>query len=76
MKTIFASVSLAILSAPLSALACDGSISCAMRNTPRKVLHLLPGFLTTHAGLLIGMILSALVVGILLRREAEIIRKD
>ncbi len=76
MKRIMTAVTLAILSSPVSAFACDGSIKCAMRNAPRQALHMLPGFLSTHAGLLIGLVLSAIVVGLIFRREAELVRKD
>ncbi len=69
-------VTLAILSSPVSAFACDGSIKCAMRNAPRQALHMLPGFLSTHAGLLLGMVLSAVVLGVIFRREAGAVRKD
>jgi hypothetical protein len=76
MKRIGTAVTLAILSSPLPAFACDGSIKCAMRNAPRQALHMLPGFLSSHAGLLIGMVISTVVVGIVFRREAELVRKD
>ncbi len=76
MKRIVTSVAAAMLSSPLPAFACDGSIKCAMRNAPRQALHMLPGFLSTHAGLLIGLVLSAIVVGLIFRREAELVRKD
>jgi hypothetical protein len=39
-------------------------------------LHMLPGFLSTHAGLLIGIVVSIVVVGIVFRREGELVRKD
>ncbi len=76
MKRIMTAVTLAILSSPVSAFACDGSIKCAMRNAPRQALHMLPGFLSTHAGLLLGMVLSAVVLGVIFRREAGAVRKD
>jgi len=76
MKRIVTSVAAAMLSSPLPAFACDGSIKCAMRNAPRQALHMLPGFLSTHAGLLIGLVLGAMVVGLIFRREAELVRKD
>ena len=69
-------VTLAILSSPVSAFACDGSIKCAMRNAPRQALHMLPGFLSTHAGLLIGLVLSAVVLGVIFRREAGVVHED
>jgi len=37
---------------------------------------MLPGFLSTHAGLLIGLVLSAIVVGLIFRRETELVRKE
>jgi mannitol-specific phosphotransferase system IIBC component len=76
MKRIMTAVTLAILSSPLPAFACDGSIKCAIRNAPRQALHMLPGFLSTHAGLLIGIVVSIVVVGIVFRREAELVTKD
>ncbi len=76
MKRIFTAVSLAVLSSPISAFACNGSIKCAMKNAPRQALHMLPGFLATHAGLLIGMALSAVAIGVLFRRETAAVRKD
>jgi hypothetical protein len=76
MKRIVTSVTAGMLSLPLPAFACDGSIKCAMRNAPQQALHMLPGFLSTHAGLLIGLVLSAIVVGLIFRREAELVRKD
>ncbi len=76
MKRIVTSVAAGILSSPLPAFACDGSIKCAMRNAPRQALHMLPGFLSTHAGLLIGLVLSAIVVGLIFRRETELVRKE
>jgi hypothetical protein len=76
MKRILTAITLAILSSPLPAFACDGSIKCAMRNAPRQALHMLPGFLSTHAGLLIGLVLGAIVVGLIFLREAEPVRKD
>ncbi len=76
MKRIVTSVAAGMLSSPLPAFACDGSIKCAMRNAPRQALHMLPGFLSTHAGLLIGLVLSAIVVGLIFRRDAELVRKD
>ncbi len=76
MKRIVTSVAAGMLSSPLPAFACDGSIKCAMRNAPRQALHMLPGFLSTHAGLLIGLVLSAIVVGLIFRREVELVRKD
>ena len=76
MKRIVTSVAAGMLSSPLPAFACDGSIKCAMWNAPRQALHMLPGFLSTHAGLLIGLVLSAIVVGLIFRREVELVRKD
>ena len=76
MKEILVAASAAILTSPLPASACDGSISCAMRSAPRQMLRMLPGFLTTHAGLLIGIVLGAVVVSVVFRREAEVVRKD
>jgi hypothetical protein len=76
MKKLLSAVSVAILASPLSALACDGSIRCAMRSAPRQMLHMLPGFLSTHAGLLIGVLISAILVAVVSRREAEVVKKD
>ena len=76
MKKLLSAVSVAILASPLSALACDGSIRCAMRSAPRQMLHMLPGFLSTHAGLLIGVLISAIFVAVVSRREAEVVKKD
>jgi hypothetical protein len=76
MKRIMTAVMLAILSLPLPAFACDGSIRCAMRNGPRQMLQMLPGFLSTHAGLLIGAVISAAVIAVVFRRQAGVVRKD
>ncbi len=76
MKRIVTSVAAGMLSSPLPAFACDGSIKCAMRNAPRQALHMLPGFLSTHAGLLIGLVLSAVVLGVIFRREAGVVHED
>jgi hypothetical protein len=76
MKKILAVTTVAILASPLSAFACDGSIRCAMRNAPRQILHMLPGFLSNHAGLLIGIVISAAVIAVVSRREAEVVKKE
>jgi hypothetical protein len=78
MKKILSAFTAATLAFPLSALACDGSITCAMRAAPRQMLHLLPGFFSTHAGLLIGIALGAAVIATVSRREAgaKIVRKE
>lgn len=76
MKKIFAAATAAILTSPLSAFACDGSIRCAMRSAPRQMLHMLPGFLSTHAGLLIGVVVSTAVIAVVSRREAEVVKKE
>jgi hypothetical protein len=76
MKKILAAATAAILASPVSAFACDGSIRCAMRNGPRQMLQMLPGFLSTHAGLLIGVVVSAAVIAVVFRREAEVVRKE
>jgi len=76
MKKLLSAVSVAILASPISALACDGSIRCAMRSAPRQVLHMLPGSLSTHAGLLVGVVISAMVAAVVFRREAEAVKKD
>ena len=47
-----------------------------MRNAPRQALHMLPGFLSTHAGLLIGLVLSGVVLGVIFRREAGVVHED
>jgi hypothetical protein len=76
MKKILSAATAALLTSPLTASACDGSIRCAMRNAPRQMLHMLPGFLSTHAGLLIGVVISAAVIAVVIRREAEVVKKD
>ncbi len=76
MKKILSATAAAIMASPLSAFACDGSIRCAMRNGPRQMLQMLPGFLSTHAGLLIGVAISAVVIAVVFRREAEVVRKE
>jgi hypothetical protein len=76
MKKILAAATAAIMACPLSAFACDGSIRCAMRNSPRQMLQMLPGFLSTHAGLLIGVVISAAVIAVVFRRETEVVRKE
>ncbi len=76
MKKIFAAATAAILASPLSTFACDGSIRCVMRNGPRQMLQMLPGFLSTHAGLLVGVVISAAVAAVVFRREAEVVRKE
>jgi hypothetical protein len=40
------------------------------------MLQMLPGFLSTHAGLLIGVVISAAVVAVVFRRETEVVRKE
>jgi hypothetical protein len=76
MKKILAAATAAILASPLSAFACDGSIRCAMRNGPRQMLQMLLGFLSTHAGLLIGVVISAAVIAVVFHRETEVVRKE
>jgi len=76
MKKIVSTATAAALTSPLPALACDGSIRCAVRNAPRQMFHMLPGFFSTHAGLLIGVVISALVIAVTFRREAEVVKKD
>jgi len=76
MKKILSAATAAMLTSPMPALACDGSIRCAMRNAPRQMLHILPGFLSTHLGLFIGVVLSAIVIAVTFRREAEVVKKE
>ena len=76
MKKILSAATAAMLTSPLPALACDGSIRCAMRNAPRQMLHILPGFLSTHLGLFIGVVLSAIVIAVVFPREAEVVKKE
>ena len=76
MKKILSAAAAAMLTFPLPASACDGSIRCAMRNAPGQMLHMLPGFLTTHVGLFIGIVISAIVIAVVFRREAEVARKE
>ena len=76
MKKIVSVATATILTSPLSALACDGSIRCAMRNAPRQMFHMLPGFLSTHLGFSIGVVLSAIAIAVVFRREAEVVRKE
>jgi len=40
------------------------------------MLHILPGFFSTHAGLLIGVVISAAVIAVVVRREAEVVKKE
>ena len=76
MKKIVSAATAAMLTSPMSALACDGSIRCAMRNAPGQMLHMLPGFLSTHVGLFIGIVISAIVIAVVFRREAEVVKKE
>ena len=76
MKKFLSAAIATILASPFSASACDGSIRCAMRNAPRQMLHILPGFFSTHAGLLIGVVISAAVIAVVVRREAEVVKKE
>jgi hypothetical protein len=76
MKKIFSAAIAAMLTSPLPASACDGSIRCAMRNAPRQMLHMLPGFLSTHAGVFIGVVIGAIVITVVFRREAEVVKKE
>ena len=76
MKKILSVATATTLTSPLSGLACDGSIRCAMRNAPRQMFHMLPGFLSTHVGLFIGVVISAIVVAVVFRREAEVVKKE
>ena len=65
--------------APLSAFACDGPtkcVSCKVRDVPWDVIQMLPGFLSTHVGLLVGVIIGALAIAIAFRREPELIQRD
>jgi hypothetical protein len=52
-----------LFASSVSTLACDGSVRCAIRNAPRQVVENFPGFLSNHAGLLIGAAIAAVVVG-------------
>ena len=76
MRKIFSAVTLLLIASPAGVFACDGSVRCALRNAPRQMLELLPGFFSTHAGLFVGMIVSAGLIGVFLRREAARVRKD
>ena len=67
------------LLAPLTAFACDGPtkcVSCTLRDAPREVVQMLPGFLSTHAGLLVAIVIGAVAIGVAFRREAELTQKE
>ena len=76
MKTGLSAVIAGLLAFPVSTFACDGSVKCAMREAPRQVLNMLPGFMSTHIGLFAAMALGAVVIGISRRRESEFVDKD
>ena len=65
--------------APLTAMACDGPtkcVSCTLRDAPRELLQMLPGFLSTHAGLIISVLISAVGVAVILRRDSEVAPRE
>jgi hypothetical protein len=43
---------------------------------PGKCFICCRAFLSTHAGLFIGVVISAVVVAVVFRREAEVVKKD
>ena len=76
MKKILSAATTAMLTSPLPALACDGSIRCAMRNAPRQMFHMLPSFFSTHVGLVIGGVITLIVIVVVFWREAEGVRNE
>ncbi len=77
MKKLIVPILTTVLASSSTTFACDGSVRCVMRQTPRQVAEMLPGFLANHAGLLIGMALFAVFIGISLsRRTTQPVKKD
>lgn len=64
----------ALFASPSSIFACAGDkcVSCKMRDASSQALEMMPGFLTSHAGLLLGMALGAFVVAVSLSRQAHL----
>jgi hypothetical protein len=76
MKRLLLLISIAVVASPASTFACNGSITCAVRQAPRQIVEMLPGFFSAHAGLLAGAATSAIIVGLSLSRRARAAVRD